>query len=146
VIPLQIFVAAQVNPVTQTAGAALLYPLLPVMIFLSLHPLFNRSSAGERLSSILREDSSRRTELERRQQKFTLWAEYTGRILIVCLVIWTIPVLIASIFVGAHALRSWALVNSVVIGTETLAYFAILKRSNSRAVTALQREIEGAES
>jgi hypothetical protein len=145
VIPLQIFVAAQVNPVTQTAPAALFYPLLPVMIFLSLHPLFNRSAAGQGLTSILRAGRSRRTELERRQQRFTLWAEYTGKILIVCLMIWTIPVLIASVFVGALALRSWALVHSVVIGTETLAYFAILKRSNNRAVIALQQEIEGAE-
>jgi hypothetical protein len=70
-----------------------------------------------------------------------LWAEYTGTILFVCLALWAIPVLI-PIFVRAHVVRSWALVNSVVFGTETLAYFAILKRSNQRAVIALRREID----
>jgi hypothetical protein len=142
VIPLQIFVAAQVNPVTQTVGAATLYALLPVMILLSLHLRFNCLSDGGSLSSILSAGRSRRIELERKRQKFMLWAESTGTILIVCLAIWAIPVLIGSLFTGVDALRSWAFVNSVVIGTHTLAFFAILKRSNNRAVIALQREID----
>lgn len=144
VIPIEILVAMEVNPTTTTVGASLLYALLPIFTFLSFHPLLSRGLAGDDDRFISISDASRQqqTKLERQRDIFRVWAEHTGGILLLCLAIWGVPVLIAAFFDGTHVTRSWAFVNMIVIGIQTLTYFAVLQGLNKRSVDALQHQIE----
>jgi bacteriorhodopsin len=134
----------EVNPTTTTVGASLLYALLPIFTFLSFHPLLSRglSGDGDRFISISDANRQRQTKLERQRDIFRVWAEHTGRILMLCLAIWGVPVLIGSLFGSTHVTRSWAFVNVIVVGIQTLTYFAVLKGVNKRSVDALQQQIE----
>jgi hypothetical protein len=143
VIPLQIFVATEVNPITRTLSAGLLYALLPVCTVLSFHPLINRY-CSEGFVSISHSNRSTRTALENKRIRYELWAGYTGTILVVCTLIWTLPVVLGALVGGARVLHSWAFVNALVTGVEALVYFAVLKRFNQRALAAVQQEIETA--
>jgi hypothetical protein len=129
IIPVQIFVAAEVHPVTKTANAALFYMILPVCIFLSLYQFLNRNfwnEAGEFVSiGDLNQKAQRR--LERNRDAFQIWAQRTGFILMLAMTIWICPVLIGSVFVGGSVIRSWAAVNSIVIAVQTVTYFSVLK-------------------
>ena len=144
IIPIEILVVMEVNPTTTTVGASLLYALLPIFTFLSFHPLLSRGLSGDddRFISISDANRQRQTKLERQRDIFRVWAEHTGRILMLCLAIWGVPVLIGALFGSTHVTRSWAFVNVIVVGIQTLTYFAVLKSVDKRSVDALQQQIE----
>jgi hypothetical protein len=144
VIPVEIFVASELHPMTTTGNASVLYALLPACIFLALYPLLNRGFSGEAdgFMSISDPRRQRQARLERCRDIFQAWAEPTGFILLLLLATWAVPVLIGLLFPRALMPRSWAVVYVIVVAIQTLTYFSVLKRVNEKAVIALQQEIK----
>jgi hypothetical protein len=150
VIPLEIFIASVIHPITKTESASALYLFLPVCIFLALYPLLNRGFSGEAdgFTSISNPSHQRQTRLERRLEIFQSWAESAGIIVLILFSTWTGFVLLGFLFVAGEGMfagdvtRTWPVVYVVVIAIQTLTYFAVLKRVNEKAVSALQQELD----
>src|SRR5262249_49773682 len=119
------------------------YTLLP--IFVSLYLYFGGSCSTETFVSILNARNQHRIDLEQRRKTFQTWATDMGRILLLMGMIWTVPVLIEWMFVGARVVQSWSLANAIVVSLQTLTYLVVFRRFNQRAADAVKREIEAEE-
>lgn len=143
VMPLLLVVAAVVNPATTTFVAQGFYLVLPASIFFSLYMLGLRCSKSiNTFTSIHHSSHSAQTELKRKRDGFEMWIERTGLCLIICMLTWVSPVLLAFLLRQPNVVQSWPFVHSIVFGVETLVFFIVVKRPNERAVEAVQQEIE----
>jgi hypothetical protein len=137
----ELAVAVAAKPRTYTFGAQMVYTVLPIAIFFSL---YQRCSTSESpFASIQYRSRREQTALVHRRDALEKWFERMMLALVLSLVIWSCPVLIAGLLIRSlEVKRSWAFVNTGVFGIEALVFFVAVSRPNRRALTALNQEIE----
>lgn len=147
VIPLHLVVSAVLQPTTQTVAAQAFYVVSPMIVFLSLYRLGRRFSEQANTFTLMQfPDQDPKSELARKRDSLRVWVEYMKAVLVLIVLIWAGPVLIALVFGGSHLERSWTFVNVIVFVIQALVFFIVLNGPNQRALGALQHEIESIDS
>jgi hypothetical protein len=139
-VPMEIAVAAAVQPITKTDSAQIAYAVLPMAIFFCI---YLKSSACETTFTTLQyRGPSAEQLLVRTRDTLQSRLERTGFALVLTLVMWSWPVVLVGLILRSSGVfRSWAFVNTFVFGLQTCIFYFLVSRFDRRALTAVEAEI-----